>query len=599
MRDALLPFCNVPLDMGAAHVLSYNGIHELIQLSSGARAFHLSRTLQRDDQDILKRSMCALGMSARRFVIINTMRIIRFAPIIILPIAVGVLVFLGGSYYILHQHFSFSNSTSSIENTGPGLSSSTTSARPLTVKNVQVVTQLIGDDIQLYVNGIYYKGANPSMTLTDAGVFGTAEGYPVHVGNQNIFFFGDTKAAYLGKDGKFYQYNGNHAADSIGYMPYEDLSNCNPIQGLITQMDEGNMHPTPDYSNCPTLSFYTNPNHTAKEPIFQPITINGLSGQEGTKGNETPVGTFAQNGYLYMFYGDIIQRTGQDNLSSYHLETILTKSAEPVADFSPSNPPVFQKLYVVSQHPPIADPANPPGELNGPGKFMRLTSVTFSQNDLAANGTLHSLPKPLQSAAQVMFLFGSSWENKSNLYLAAVDPSQIDVGTSTWWYLSGNNNGAVTWTGGDEATAIPLIPPAEKPSFGEHGVIWSDALHGFLMLHGEPANGITAQFSLLPWGPWSSEISVLSPTDTLATEIGRYNNNPIVSDYTQMYDAKTGEAVSSSNIGGTHLFGTYFVGPADINNDGSVTYYFTFSPFMPYETSIMKATFCVSTACRP
>src|SRR5271166_3719201 len=338
--------------------------------------------------------------------------------------------------------------------TGALHASDASSAAPPGVKDVAAVMPLTGETLHLYVNGVYYKGETPNQTLTRFGVFGTDEGYPVLVGSQIIFFFGDTLGA-LRERGEFVRYIGNRGEDSIAYMPNQNMANCHYIPGLIQQMEAGNHHPSPDTSGCPALQFYTNAAHGPSQPPFQPITINGLTGNEGTGPSATPVGTFYRDGYLYMFYSDVIQPSAVAG-SNFHLQTILAKSTQPLANWSAGNPPVFTKLYVASAHPPIADAGSPPNEVTDTGKLIRPAPVIFSHSSLASNGMLSGLPQDLQNAQEVIFLFGTSWKNNSNMYLAAVDADKIDTGTGPWWYITNVKSGAEGWSH-DEKSAAPLL----------------------------------------------------------------------------------------------------------------------------------------------
>ena len=485
-----------------------------------------------------------------------------------------------------------------------GTASGGASAAPLGVKDVAAVMPLTGETLQLYANGIYFTGATPNQTLTNFGVFGTDEGYPVEAGNQIIFLFGDTLGAYRGPGGQFFRYHENPGADSIAYMPNETLSHCHYIQGLLAQLEAGNHKPSPDTRGCPLLKFYTNPAHNAVQPAFQPITINGLKGNEGTGPSETPVGSFYLNGYLYMFYDDIIQPAEMDH-STFHLQTILAKSTEPVASFSAKKPPVFDKLYVASAHPPIADVASPPPEALGVGKFIRPHAIVFSHGSLAANGMLGGLPQELQTAQQVIVLFGTSWNNNSNLYLAAVDASKIDLGPGVWWYLVNAKGGGASGWSHDESAAQPLFSTwniSQKPWVGEHGVVWSNELRKFILLYthhrGSPIGGVVARFSSLPWGPWSEEVSILGTQDPLAKEIYHHEGDPITSNNAPWYNNPQKKMPVHIDDLRAGPYGPYFIGQHDVNEDGSVTYYFTLSPFVPYEVFLMKATFCATTICK-
>ena len=485
--------------------------------------------------------------------------------------------------------------------TGALHASDASSAAPPGVKDVAAVMPLTGETLQLYVNGVYYKGETPNQTLTRFGVFGTDEGYPVLVGSQIIFFFGDTLGA-LRERGEFVRYIGNRGEDSIAYMPNQNMANCHYIPGLIQQMEAGNHHPSPDTSGCPALQFYTNAAHGPSQPPFQPITINGLTGNEGTGPSATPVGTFYRDGYLYMFYSDVIQPSAVAG-SNFHLQTILAKSTQPLANWSAGNPPVFTKLYVASAHPPIADAGSPPNEVTDTGKLIRPAPVIFSHSSLASNGMLSGLPQDLQNAQEVIFLFGTSWKNNSNMYLAAVDADKIDTGTGPWWYITNVKSGAEGWSH-DEKSAAPLLANfnlARVPWVGEHGVIWSEDLHRFILLYshhrGAPTGGIVGRSSSLPWGPWSEEVSILGNEDTLAKQIYHHEGDPITSNNALWYGPRGKQPVRIDDHG-AGPYGPFFTGQHNVNKDGSVTYYFTLSPFVPYEVLLMRATFCRTTNCQ-
>jgi hypothetical protein len=202
-----------------------------------------------------------------------------------------------------------------------------------------------------------------------------------------------------------------------------------------------------------------------------------------------------------------------------------------------------------------------------------------------------------------MFLFGSSWKNQSNLYLAAVDPDKIESGTGAWWYLADKKSGAPGWSR-DEISAQPLIAGwniSGNPSIGEHGVIWSDELQKFILMYShhrqEPNGGFIARFSSLPWGPWSEEVSILGTEDTLAKQIYHHEGDPITSNNAPVYRHKGREMVHIRDLY-AGPYGPYFTGQHDVNKDGSVTYYFTLSPFVPYEVFLMKATFCRTANCQ-
>ncbi len=97
-------------------------------------------------------------------------------------------------------------------------------------------------------------------------------------------------------------------------------------------------------------------------------------------------------------------------------------------------------------------------------------------------GLTQGLPPALQKAAKVVFVFGSSWKyNRSNLYLAAFSASDVEAGTSKWFYFSGKNGTANTWSN-DEKAAAPLL--VGSPNVGNHSVVWNAAMHSFVAMYG-------------------------------------------------------------------------------------------------------------------
>ncbi len=207
---------------------------------------------------------------------------------------------------------------------------------------------------------------------------------------------------------------------------------------------------------------------------------------------------------------------------------------------------------------------------------------------LAANGLLPGLPAALQSAPQVVFVFGSSWYyDHSNLYLAAFDIRDTESGVATWYYYAGHN-GSNQWTS-DEAAAAPML--ASSPIVGNHSVLWNSTLRRFVLMDGN----IVASASATPWGPWSNPILVLDPNGPWAQKlIHRTAASPIVREapsvtvYTQ--NGKVSN-LNSSEIG--FPYSPDQIDRPTANPDGSTTIYYTMSTWNPYETYLVSSTFSI------
>ena len=446
--------------------------------------------------------------------------------------------------------------------------------------------QLTGETFQIDSNGLYFYDFTPSRTMSKYGLLGCDLGYPVVYADKILFLYGDTLSTFTNASGQFVLTAGSGGDDNISFIPNVDLSQCHYIPDVDAQLAQGIAHPQPGYGACPVLQTYENPNHAPTGHIFQTTTISGLTSSEGIGPDETPSGAFDYNGYLYMFY--IVQVQRPPNPPHFALESILAKSDQPSASFGLANPPTFHKLFQVSIHGAIPDPANPPPEAGNGGKFMFDSVDVLDHSTLAANGLLPGLPPALQSAPQVVFVFGGSWYyNHSNLYLAAFDIRDTESGVASWYYYAGRN-GSNQWTS-DEAAASPML--TSKPIVSDHSVLWNATLRRFVLMDGN----IVASAAATPWGPWSNPILVVDPNGAWAQKlIHRTSGSPIAREAPSVTVYAPNGTVSDLNS--TEQGFPYSPGQIDrptANADGSTTIYYTMSTWNPYETFLVSSTFSI------
>jgi hypothetical protein len=214
------------------------------------------------------------------------------------------------------------------------------------------------------------------------------------------------------------------------------------------------------------------------------------------------------------------------------------------------------------------------------GKFINSSCEVYAVSGLAA-AVKSGLPVPLQSVANVLVCWGSTWAfRQSNIYLLVQDSSLIsgsscaggtcytyasDASYSTCsapcrengtsggltqaYYLTGfDPSGNPTWTNdtsaGAEHLAIPLltninhsssipaklcVPPACPGSvldvgvnIGKPEVKWHPLLKRYLLTYGSnEVGGIQIRTSETPWGPWSNEVLLLTNSSDLNKWAGK------------------------------------------------------------------------------
>lgn len=444
--------------------------------------------------------------------------------------------------------------------------------------------QLTGEHFQLHSNGVYFTGLTPGRTVSNAGLLGADLGYPVAYPDKILIFFGDSLGGFRGfreRSDKFYFAGGPRGMDSIGYIPNVDLAACNYISEVESQLERGETRPNAASAGCPQLHIYRNPHPKPGEADFMPTTIRGLSNDEGTGPYETPSGAFDHGGRIYMSYVVKVQ----DAKPHFALRSILARADQPTKAWSDQDPPVFSRLYTVSSHAPIADAANPPDETSGEGKFMFTPFTLMSRAKLAANKLTSGLPRALQTAGEVAFVFGSSFRyNRSDLYLAVFATGDVEAGREKWFYFTGSKQGE-PWSR-DETSAIPLL--RDHPNIGNHSVIWNDALHRCVLMYGN----ILVRTAPAPWGVWSLADQIFSPQGAWAQRMIRQSEqDDIRLIATPVYRHANGERLEFNEQKKGVPYGPYIIDKYKVNRDGSVTLFFTMSTWVPYQVFLMKTTF--------
>ena len=445
--------------------------------------------------------------------------------------------------------------------------------------------QLNGENFQISANGTYFSALTNSRTLSTSGVVGTDLAYPVSLPDKTIFLYGDTFGAYQ-SGGNYFTSAGvgtTGADDSIASIPNVDLSQCQYVSDVAQLLAQGVTNPTVSFGACPTLHFYANPSPPAKQHIFQVIHSAGLLSGEGEGPFRVPTSGLVYNNRLYMFYITIYQAA----TPHFSLQSIVSKSDQDPGSWSDTNPPTFTRLYTVSSHPMITDPSNPPPQAGDTGEFMFNPPVVMDAATLSAAGLTQGLPSALQSASSVVFIFGSSYQyNRSNLYLAAFSLSDIEAGTSKWFYYKGNGQ----WSS-NERDSAPLLSGGAlggQATLGNHSVKWNSALQRFVLMY-DASGAILAQFSPTPWGPWTDPVTILSDNDTWGAKLLHHPGDQIVRSLITVYDSP-GNAHSYGTDPGI-LYSPNLLDQFTPNADGSVTLYWTVSTWDPYVTFLMKSTF--------
>jgi hypothetical protein len=444
--------------------------------------------------------------------------------------------------------------------------------------------QLTGEHFQITVDTTYFATKTQAETLSRYGVLGTDFGHPVVLADKILLLFGDTIGAYRDGDRYFSSRGPGGAGDSIGYIPDGDFSRCRYIGDLADALARGVAQPVVAAEGCPVTRFYTNPTRAADEHVFKPLIISGLSSDESQGEFRVPTSGFVHNDRVYVFYSTKQQDARPVN--GFVLQSILARSDQSPAAWSDAAPPSFTKLFTVSTHDTIADPANPPEVDGGGGKFMFLPSLVMDAARLSAAGLTGTLPTELRNAREVVLVWGTSWRAlESNVYLAALSASDLEAGTRTWFYYKGNGQ----WSR-HEPDAVGLLASADAT---HPSVIWDGTLGRFVMMRGSRGGRIAAQFSATPWGPWSDPVVVFSSADPWWNRLmHRPGEDRIVQSLEPIYQRDGSRAQMPDHERGT-AYNPNLLPRSTRNADGSVTLFYTLSTWNPYQVFLMSSTFRV------
>jgi hypothetical protein len=460
-------------------------------------------------------------------------------------------------------------------------------ALPASAQDIQLVpgstiprVQLTGEHFQIQSDGVYLVTPTQSTTMSRFGVVGTDLGRAVTVGDRILLFFGDTGGAYKQGD-RYYGSRGIPAgvSDSIGYLPNVDFSQCRYIPDVVEQMAKGVASPVVDSSACPSLSFFLNLLRAVDEHRFKPLVISGLDADEDLGLFRVPTSVIYHNDRIYVF----ATTKHQDSrpAGAFWFQSVAAKSDQSPTLWSDTNPPAFTKLYTVSTHAAVEDPANPPAIENDGGKFMGVQAVAMTAGSIADLRLTRFLPRELQTT-DVVFLWGLGWNAlKSDLYLAAFALSDIEAGPSKWFYYAGSNR----WSA-SEQEAVGLLGTNDV---SQQSIKWNAALGRFVMMRGGTGRQV-AQFATAPWGPWSTPITLLAPGDEWINKIVHRPGADQIVDRTVPIYNRDGTLSTREEERGT----PYAPNLLDIvtqNLDGSVTLYYTLSTWSPYQVFLMSSTF--------
>ena len=460
--------------------------------------------------------------------------------------------------------------------------------RPVHAQEVEYVAgsttprvQLTGEHFQITVDGTYFTAKTQAETLSRYGVLGTDLGRPVVLSDRILLLFGDTVGAYRSGDRYLVSRAINGAGDSLGYISDGDFSQCRYIGDVADALTRGVREPVVAAGGCPVIRFYTNPTRAADEHVFKPMVISGLAGDENQGTFRVPTGSITYNDRVYLFF--TTRHQDARPVDAFVLQSILARSDQSPAAWSDASPPSFTKLYTVSSHDAIADPANPPDVAGGTGKFMFMPAMVMDAAQLSAGGFTRSLPVELRTASNVVFVWGSSWRAlHSNVYLSAFAADDLDAGTGAWFYYSGNGQ----WSR-QERDAAGLLASDDSSL---HSVGWNEALGRFVMMRGQGGR-IVAQFSAAPWGPWSNPVVMFSNADPWWNRLmHRPGEDPIVQSLEPIY-TRDGSRFPMPDEERGVPYNPNLLPRSTRNADGSVTLYYTLSTWNPYQVFLMSSTF--------
>ena len=452
-------------------------------------------------------------------------------------------------------------------------------------------------------------------------------GIPVSFPGKVVLLWGDTTPVYpadIPGVGPGFYLADDRGSDSIGVIPDNDLGLCTAVPTLYQQLMAGSSGAMIDYSNCPTMTIFNQTSPPPETALYQPTTISGLGANEGTSTFEVPTGAFGYNGNLYMFYtvtvlSDLGLQYDPNQDPNFPITSILAKSTTTSDEWTAASPPLFSKLYDASAIPAstITTPPyslnNPPPEATNPGKFIFISPRLLQTNAISGLSWFKALPASIQSSPSILCLFGASWHfGNSNMYLAVVSPQDIEAtngsggpDSTKWWYFAGlDSNNNPMWSH-NEVDATPLLNTWSngQPSMDKHAVTWIPEL-GHFVAHYQNG-GLESRSALAPWGPWTSETLIYSKDDpTWGISISHHPGQDSITTLAVppliIYNKATGKPVDQDPSKAAFIYGGYFFDRYTVNPDNSVTFYMTVSTRVPYQTFLMKTTYCLdstSSAC--
>lgn len=183
------------------------------------------------------------------------------------------------------------------------------------------------------------------------------------------------------------------------------------------------------------------------------------------------------------------------------------------------------------------------------------------------------------STGEVVLIWGSGAYRASNVYLACVPSSQIEV-RSALRYLSGFTAEDVPIWSDNESDSVPLF---SHPCVGEFSTAWIETLQRWLILYNASLpRGITMRTASKPWGPFSTGKVILDPWRDSA--YGKYLHVPW--NWVRM-DAFH-DSGRSNDWGGE--YGPYIIPRFTHGTAQQCFIYYTLSTWNPYQTVLMRST---------
>ncbi len=268
---------------------------------------------------------------------------------------------------------------------------------------------------------------------------------------------------------------------------------------------------------------------------YRPIQIPGID----QAGYEVPVEGVSLNGYMYIYHATDWNKTTQ-NME----RTVLARSGD--NGFS------FQYIDDISTH-----------------YFINISIVNIDFSNWQGF--------PI-SQDQGLVLFGTGEYRKSSVYLACQKAAKIENPSEIYFFTGLNNSNVPQWSD-NEPEAVPLF---NQEGIGELSVVYYSIFNKWIMLynHMDP-RGINLRAADYPWGPWSDVQLIFDPW-----EDSGYGHFMHVNWEYEKVDSV--HDIGRENEWGGE-YGPYQFEDLAVEDENTLTIYFTMSTWNPYTVVLMKA----------